>query len=371
LSQLIAEYRATEKKLTEPRVVAGMGDLADSLDHVVFVRGDYKNLGETVPRRYAEAYCGPNSRWSGSGSGRLDLALALSSSANPLTARVMVNRIWHHLFGSGIVRTVDDFGHLGDLPSHPELLDWLASDFMNPDSKPAAGAGQSAVWSIKRMIRLIATSETFKSAGMATSDSRLKDPENRLLSYYPTRRLEAEGIRDSILAVSGRLDRVIYGESIDPYREKPNPERKLISGPLDGNGRRSIYTRITLMELPKFLTVFNMGDAKAAQGKRDITNVPAQALTLLNDPFVINQAEFWGKRLAAEYDPTPSARIGRMFLTAVSRKPESAELSRFEGLVRRLAELHSVPEAEVLKSPLVWKDTAHAIFNLKEFVYIR
>ncbi len=394
LSQLVMEYRAAEKKLSEPRVIAAMGDLEDTADHVVFVRGDYKQLGDTVPRRYAEAYCGPNARRSGTGSGRLDLALTLSSPTNPLTARVMVNRLWYHLFGSGIVRTVDDFGHLGDLPSHPELLDWLAAEFIGPttDHRPpttedrkrekkneiahagVVGRRSSVVekpWSIKRMIRLLVTSDTFKMSGRGSEDARVKDPDNRLLQHYPSRRLEAEAIRDSILTVSARLDRAMYGESIDPYREKPNPERKLISGPLDGNGRRSIYTRITLMELPKFLTVFNLPDAKAAQGKRDVTNVPAQALALLNDPFVINQAEFWGKRLAAESDPSVSARIRRMYLSAVSRQPEPIELSRFEGLVRQLAELHSVPADEILKNPLVWKDTAHAVFNLKEFVYIR
>ena len=372
LKELVTAYRETEKKLSEPRVVVGMGDLGDSMDHVVYVRGDYKNIGETVPRRYVNAFCGPGARWNGTGSGRLDLALTLSSPTNPLTARVMVNRVWHHLFGSGIVRTVDDFGHLGDLPSHPELLDWLAAEFMSPGVQAIGRSGiRARPWSVKSLIRLIVTSDTFKAGSRPSADLAVKDPENRLLQHFPARRLDAEAIRDSILAASGRMDRTMFGESIDPYREKPNPERKLISGPLDGNGRRSIYTRITLMELPKFLTVFNLPDAKAAQGKRDVTNVPAQALALLNDPFVTNQADFWGKKLAAETDPSIAARVRRMFRTAVSRLAEPAEISRFESLAMQLADLNSVPPDEILKSAAIWKDIAHAVFNLKEFVYIR
>jgi hypothetical protein len=361
LSELVAQYREVESKLQTPRVVAGMADMNDAFDHAVFVRGDYKTPGEVARRSYVEAICKASSqeRDVEGGSGRLDLAEKIANPANPLTARVMVNRIWHHLFGSGLVRTTDDFGHMGEKPSHPELLDYLAGRFVEDG------------WSVKRLIRSIVLSRTFRLSSVASPQEALADPQNRLLHHYPARRLTAESIRDSVLTTSGRLDRTLFGPSIDPYREKPTPERKLYSGPLDGNGRRSLYTKITLMEGPRFLMAFNFPDPKVAQGKRDVTNVPAQALALLNDPFVTDQASFWAKRLVTEQDASAGARVRRMVVAALTRPATQAEVDRFEAFIRDLTSLHSVPPDGILKSEALWKDVAHAVFNLKEFIYIR
>jgi hypothetical protein len=358
LKDLVMQYREAEKQIHAPRVVVGMADVGNGYDFPVFVRGDFNTHGEIAPRRYLEALCKPGERFIG-GSGRLALAEKIASPANPLTARVMVNRIWHHLFGEGLVRTVDDFGHLGEKPSHPELLDYLAAQFIREN------------WSVKRLIRSLVLTQAFQMSALPSAKATQIDPMNRLLQHFPARRLTAEAIRDSILAVSGRLDRTLYGPSIDPHREKPTPERRLFSGPLDGNGRRSIYTRITLMEGPAFLCAFNFPDPKAAQGRRDITNVPTQALTLLNDPFVVSQAEFWAKRIVTEPDADLPARMTRLFLTAFGRPPTRPETEQFTRLVAELRALHNAPENETMTHVAIWKDVAHTLFNLKEFIYVR
>jgi len=269
-----------------------------------------------------------------------------------------VNRVWQHVFGFGLVRTPDDFGQMGDPPSHPELLDYLAKKFV------ADG------WSIKRLVRTLVLSRAFQMSSRPSAEAQKVDPDNRLLQHYPARRLEAEAIRDALLATSGRLERTLYGPSIQPWRPKEEPERRLWSGPLDGDCRRSIYTKVTLMQGPPFLSVFNFPDAKVTVGRRDITNVPAQALALLNDPLVVQQAEVWAKRLVAEKDASPEARIDRMFLTALGRPPSQAERERFATLVDRFAELHGVPSEQRVASEAIWKDVAHAVFNLREFIYI-
>jgi hypothetical protein len=225
-------------------------------------------------------------------------------------------------------------------------------------------------WSVKKLIRTLVLTETFQMNSQTSPRATEIEPENRLLHHYPARRAEAEVIRDSILATSGRLDPTLYGPSIQPYRVEPMAERRLFPGPLDGNGRRSVYTKITLMQGPAFLEVFNFPDPKTAMGRRDVTNVPAQALTLLNDPFVVQQAEFWAERLVAAPDASVGARIDRMFRVAFGRSPKPAEATRFERAVRQLAELSQVPTADVLQSKPVWKDVAHAMFNVKEFIYI-
>ncbi|MCI0360216.1 MAG: DUF1553 domain-containing protein [Planctomycetaceae bacterium] len=358
LASLAKEYRQIESELSLPRIIAGIADGGPGLDQPVFLRGDCTRPGESVPRRYLEVLDKTRAGFSSPASGRLELAERIASPGNPLTARVMVNRIWHHLFGTGLVKTVDDFGHVGDLPSHPELLDYLAAEFV------ADG------WSVKRLIRRIVLSRTFQLASQASPAARAADPENRLLSHYPARRMEAEAIRDSLLFASGRLDPALYGPSVQPYREKDYADRRLFAGPLDGHGRRSIYIKCNLMESPRFLSAFNIPGGKVAQGRRDVTNVPAQALAMLNDPLVVQQAGEWARRVVAHGDDSIGDRISAMFQTALSREPTDDERTRFEQAAGQLAELHSVSPADILKSEVVWREIAHTLFNLQEFVFI-
>lgn len=387
LTALIQEYRNLDSQLSIPRVSVGISDGGPGISQPVFLRGDCNRPGEIVPRRYLEVLSmvekpksdllnhqrandtpilNPTSdagkpavsEFTSLGSGRLELANRIASDANPLTARVMVNRVWHYLFGTGIVRTVDDFGHVGELPSHPELLDHLAGRFV------ADG------WSMKRLIRNLVLTRTFQLANHSSPLSREIDPQNRLLQHYPARRMEAEAVRDSILSASGRLDATLYGQSIQPFREKEYADRRLFPGPLDGNGRRSIYIKNNLMEAPKFLGAFNFPGGKVTQGRRDVTNVPAQALALLNDPFVLQQAEVWSQKLLLNSTDSIPTRIDFMFRSAIGRSPTDDEQLRFQSSIGQLAEIYQVPSDKIMVNGAIWKDVAHALFNISEMIYI-
>ena len=359
LKSLTERYRALEADLSLPRIIPGIADSGSKYEQPVFIRGDCHRPGEIAPRRFLEVLANSRSGIEGPESGRRQLADAIASPANPLTARVMVNRVWHHLFGSGLVRTVDDFGHVGDLPSHPELLDNLAMRFVQEG------------WSLKRLIRTLVLTRTFQQSAQQTSLVAWEtDPQNRLLWHYPARRMEAEAIRDSILSASGRLDLTMYGPSIQPFREKENSDRRLFPGPLDGHGRRSVYIKNNLMEAPRFLSAFNTPGGKVSQGRRDSTNVPAQALALLNDPFVLQQSEVWADKLIAQTGESVESRIEAMFETGLGRPPTSDERQRFVQASLQFAELEQVTAADILKNRNVWKNMAHAMLNTKEFIYI-
>jgi hypothetical protein len=355
---LVKQYRQTDAELALPRITLGMSDCGPGFDQAIFIRGDCERPSDVTPRRYLEVLSKSPEVFPKAGSGRLELANRIASPTNPLTARVMVNRIWHHLFGTGLVRTVDDFGHVGELPSHPELLDYLATRFIEEG------------WSVKRLIRQLVLTRTFQMANQPSAEAREIDPQNRLLQHYPARRMEAEAVRDSILVASGRLDPTLFGMSIQPFREKEYADRRLFPGPLDGNGRRSVYIKNNLMEGPKFLAAFNFPGGKVTQGRRDVTNVPAQALALLNDPFVLQQADAWAEQLIKRENDTIGGRIDVMFRKTLDRPPTEDERLRFELTVKQFAELHQVPPDGILKSQPIWKEISHVLFNVNEFIYI-
>jgi hypothetical protein len=360
IKEILSEYQLVEKNVQVPQTVNGLADLDPGFDYRLNIRGNYDDLGDPVPRGAPRALTpGGDGRFRDAGSGRLELARIVANPDHPLTARVYVNRTWYWLFGTGIVATPSDFGRLGQQPSHPELLDWLTHRFLAED------------WSTKQLIRLIVSSHTWQQSGQVTEAGRTADPENRLLHHYPLRRLEAESIRDAILAVSGRLDPALYGPTTNPPRANEDGQKRLFSGPLDGNGRRSIYTRITIMEPPKFLALFNQPNPKIPTGRRDRTNTPSQSLALLNDPFVISQAQFWAAQLVRQPNKSINSRISAMFQRAYARPPDTDELLRWQQAVVEMAELHAIGKAEILGSEPVWQEIAHAIFNTKEFIYIK
>jgi hypothetical protein len=356
---LVAAYRAAEKLLLDPQTVNGLADLDDGYDYRLNRRGEYDQLAAAVPRGYVGALAGDESAASfhDRHSGRLELADLVTALENPLTARVYVNRVWQWVFGTGLVATPDDFGRMGDGPSHPELLDFLAAWFVDHG------------WSTKDLVRLLVTSATFRQASTAAPRAREIDPSNRLLHHYPLRRLEAESVRDSILAASGRLERRLYGAPIDPHRPKEDPEKRLFSGPLDGGGRRSLYTKLTIMEPPKFLATFNQPPPKLPTGRRDVTSVPAQALALLNDPFVLQQARFWGERVVAMPHQSAEERLGAMFFESLGRSPTADELERWRNFVEDLSRDRDAAPDQVLGDPQVWSHVAHTLFNMTEFLY--
>jgi hypothetical protein len=283
----------------------------------------------------------------------------IASPRNPLTARTLVNRLWHHVFGRGLVASVDNLGTLGDKPSHPELLDYLASRFVEEG------------WSVKKTIRLLVTSQAFRRAGEVPARAREIDPDNALVSHYPLRRLDGESLRDNLLRIAGKLDDKLYGESVQPHREKPTDYRRLFSGPLDGGGRRSVYLKVTRMEGPRFLETFDYPNPMATRGARDVTNVPAQALTMLNDPFVVVSAEDVAQRLLGRDTGTIESRVDEVFRAVLGRPADAAERERFAALARELGRLQGVPDAALPGHVGVWKGVVHAALNLKELLYVQ
>jgi len=357
LKALIERYRSLEQQLPEPRVTEGLGEVGEGRDFPVLIAGSAENPGQPAPRRFLSRLFGEEPL-TGKGSGRRELAELIADEKNPLTARVMVNRVWHHLFDRGIVASVDDFGSLGEKPSHPELLDHLAREFM------ADG------WSVKRLIRRIVTSQAFRQSGQTTAAALEVDPQNALLHHYAMRRLSAEEIRDTLLSVASELEPALYGPSVDPYRKAPKDYRRLFSGPLLGDGRRSLYLKVTRMEGPGFLETFDFPMPSTTRGSRDSTTVPAQSLALLNDPLVTEAAGLCARRVLAENGEALGDRLDGLFRIILAREPSAPERRRFAALADRLATLRSPSSDQAPAEVDVWRDLAHVLLTTKEFLYV-
>ncbi len=250
-----------------PQRAMAMEDAPTPVSAHVFLRGNPRNLGPEVPRQFPEVLAGDKRQPFTQGSGRLELARAIAGKDNPLTARVMVNRLWQHHFGEGLVRTPSDFGARGEPPTHPELLDWLASTFMNEG------------WSVKKMQRIILLSQTYQQESRVGAPDKAADPENRLLSHQNRLKLEFEPLRDALLFVSGRLDARMggKGDNLEMGREP-------------FSHRRSIYGFIDRQNLPGVFRTFDFASPDASVGARHTTTTPPQALFLMNAPFVVEQA---------------------------------------------------------------------------------
>ena len=352
-SESIEEYKRIERKIPKPRRVMAMADGTGENERV-FIRGNHKTLGEEVSRRFLEAVCGADQPTPSEGSGRLELARRMvDAGRNPLLARVMVNRIWKHHFGEGIVRSPDDFGVMGQAPTHPELLDYFAGEFVRRG------------WSIKAMHRMMVLSSAYRMSSRAEEKALAVDPQNKLLHHMPVRRLEAEAIRDSILAVSGRLDRTMYGPSVMPHltafmqgRGRPGE-----SGPLDGKGRRSIYVNVRRNFLTPMFLSFDYPIPFTTVGRRNVSNVPAQALVMMNNPFVVKQAELWGKRVV-ERAGTVEERVGRLYEEAFARRPEEGEVRAAVAFLEEQGRQYGS------ESWRAWADLCHVLMNVKEFVFV-
>ena len=360
LATLAQTMAMIDRNLPEPMRVIAMAD-GDGVDEHVYIRGSHKIPGEVAPRQFIEAIAGPHQPDVGKHSGRLELARRMTDASDPLLPRVMVNRLWHHLFGRGIEASTDNFGVLGSPPSHPELLDFLSARFVREG------------WSIKQTLREMMLSRTYQMACSA-SDAKAEeaDPQNLLLHRANARRLEGEAIRDQILSISGRLDSTLYGPPVDVHltafmggRGRPGKD-----GPLDGAGRRSIYTSVRRNFLSPMMLAFDTPIPFSCMGRRSVSNVPAQALILMNDPFVIQQAELWAKNVLAEKELSPEQRIARMYLAAFARPPRDAEILAGMKFLQTQSESLGLPLDPRKNDPRVWTDYAHVLMNLKEFVFL-
>ena len=289
-------------------------------------------------------------------SGRLELAGQLIDPENPLVARVIANRVWHHVFGRGIVGTTDNFGWLGERPTHPELLDRLAWDFVHKHG-----------WSVKSLIRELVLSQSFGMASTPSNDPKVAeiDPENKLLHRMPLRRLEGEVLRDAILTVSGRLDRAMLGRPVPVHLTefvvgRGRPSR---SGPLDGEGRRSVYISVRRNFLSTLMLTFDTPTPFSTIGRRTVTNVPGQSLALMNDAFIHEQAGVWVERLLYEAPGGDSGRVETIFRQALGRAPSNSERSRCLSSLRQLRK-------ETDSDAAAWKELCHTVFSLNEFLYV-
>ncbi len=299
LASLLSEWSRRDAAFGPPDRVLAMVDGTAENEHVL-IRGNHKKPGAEVPRRFLEVFEGRPVAGKARGSGRLELAHQMTRSGAPLLARVLVNRLWQHHFGRGLVNSPDDFGKMGQPPTHPELLDFLATEFIRSG------------WSIKHMQRLMVLSSAYQ---MASRDADTKaatiDPDNRLLHRMPVIRLEAEAIRDSILAVSGQLNERLEGPSVPPHLDEfmSGRGRPLVSGPLDGEGRRSLYLAVRRNFLNPMFLAFDYPATATTVGRRGTSNVPAQALALFEQPLCcragggVGQAACRGRRPASRRNP--------------------------------------------------------------------
>ena len=311
LRQLQRQERENQSKITQlelthpgapPRAMV-LEDVLKPHDSPVFIRGDAGNKGPVVPRHFLEILAGTSRPAFTNGSGRLDLAWAIVSKSNPMTPRVMINRIWLHHFGEGFVPTPDDLGTMSELPSHPELLDYLASRFIEEG------------WSIKKMHRLIMLSSVYQESSANNPRFAQIDPNNRLLWRSNIRRLEFEALRDSLLAIGGDLDLTMYGRPVDIEKEPYST-------------RRTLYGRVDRSDVADVLINFDFANPDLPSGRRHETTVPQQALFLMNSPLVVEQA----KRLVAlsEFDACKddTARIEFLYERIYQRpsRPEETRL---------------------------------------------
>ena len=359
----------------------------------IHIRGNRHNLGAVVRRHYLQIIAGENHPpIQTNQSGRLELARWIASPTNALTARVMVNRIWQGHFGTGLVATSDNFGVRGELPSHPELLDWLASRFVESG------------WSVKALHRLLVLSSTYQqsssaerrapSANLPTLPSALRasrsalaaarsvDPDNRLLRHMPRRRLEAEAIRDSLLAVSGQLDRTIGGggremesviqtaEAIDPKRGFYVPRVKS-DDECYHSSRRSIYLPVIRNALPDALALFDAADANNVTTARNDTTVPTQAMFMLNNSLVREQALHFARSLLRDVKATDAERIQACYARALGRAPtgeELADAARF--LKEYAAKARALDRSEAGSRLTAWQSLCQMLFCANEFLYL-
>lgn len=300
----------------------GVLDRFRPVDVPLLKRGEITQPGEIIPRSFPEVFH-PELAISvpRHASGRLELTQWLTHPQHPLTARVMVNRIWKHLFGTGLVATVDDFGSTGQPPSHPELLDYLSVRFVEDG------------WSVKSMIRELVLSRTYRQASTWRKDAFEADPDNRWLWRMPKRRLEAEAIRDSMLAVSGELDLMrprasLVGRVIGDRPVSLIGLDKRLPRDLDGNVHRSVYLPVIRDRLPDVLELFDFASSSFVTGARESTNVPTQALYLMNSTFVQERAAAFASRIRSAKQAEPEAQIEYAFRLCFGRAATPDETRR-------------------------------------------
>ena len=341
-----------------------VGDAKSPGDTELRIRGEPNDLGPKVPRGFLSVVHLSSVPKLDEGSGRLALADWLASKDHPLTARVAVNRIWQHLLGEGIVATVDNFGANGARPTHPQLLDWLANDFVENG------------WSVKQTIRQIVSSETYRLGAIDHPKNLKIDPANALIWRARHRRLEAEAIRDSMLKITGDL---VEGApkvgSIVAKVGDGNVGRGLSATDFDSaNLHRSVYLPIVRGVVPEMLQVFDFPEPSNISGRREVTTVSTQALFLMNSPFAIDQAEKLADQVLKSSDDD-NQRIDRAFRLTLGRRPTDTERTAARQFLTEMSEpageSGTTPKGERSSPTLTaWSLLAQSLFASAEFRYL-
>lgn len=355
--QLFAFFNETKDVEVPESKAMAVERRAEDCDSFVHLRGDYRQRGEpTAPGTPAAL---PPLAVRGDRPDRLDLAHWLVAPANPLTPRVTVNRWWLHLFGRGLVSSVDNFGVGGELPSHPELLDWLAAELIDSG------------WSRKAMIRLIVNSATYRQASAGRDELIQRDPLNVLLARQARLRLEAEAVRDAALAASGLLDQRIGGPGIRPPQPayvasiSRNVKWEVSEGAdLYRRGMYIVFRRATPYPM---LLAFDAPDSTIACVRRERSNSPLQALTLLNDPVFFECAQTLGRALAGEEEASVDERLAEGVRRCLGREPRAEEIARLRAL---FDDQLAAAEAATADHPeeAAWTVLARVLMNLDEFI---
>jgi hypothetical protein len=351
----IVRYRlAIDRPGGTPRGFAmGVRERDEVADSPLYARGELDQPGEVVPRGLVQVLCASTPAPIAAGSGRRELADWLASPANPLTARVMVNRVWLHLFGRGLVPTPDNFGAAGQPPSHPELLDTLAVDFM------ADG------WSIKRLIRRIVLSRAYGLDSAHDPRHFEADPDNALVWHMSQRRLEAEAVRDALLFVAGRLaPEPPIGSAVARTGEGYAMFLR-VAGLDDSDTHRSVYLPVIRDQVLESLALFDFADPSLVTGERAVTTGPAQALYFMNGPFVIRQAEAMAVRIRAT-EGDEARRVDRAYRLAFARSPTVKDRDRALAFLREFAARAEVPDP----ASAAWSAFCQALLAGAEFRYL-
>ena len=347
-------------KSTAPKPATAMGVTdGDVTDLPVFVRGDYNSPGEVQRRRFPSILTtGAPRLLDKKSSGRRELAEWIASPENPLTARVLVNRIWRWHFGRGLVPTPDNFGLLGEPPTHPELLDWLAAWFLENN------------WSVKELHRLILNSATYSMSTTASVETEAKDPTNTLYSRAPLRRLEAEPLRDTLLEIAGLLDRQVGGYTWT------FPNRKLVfdhesrDATTYQSNRRAIYLPVIRNNVYGPFELFDFPDPATVGGNRTSSVVAPQALFLMNSSLVLRSTLAVAEKLVAQTEWDDTRRVEHLFSLAYGRPPVEIETDRALEFLQRFTALRETGATATDRSA-AWQALCQAIISANEFLYLR
>ena len=356
------KLRASLKKMeaNPPPLPSAMGVTEGTATNLaVHIRGSHLKLGEVQPRRFLQVLSpGAPKPLDGKTSGRLELARQIASADNPLTARVLVNRVWRWHFGRGLVGTPDNFGTMGDRPTHPELLDWLAAWFMENG------------WSVKKLHRLILTSNTYRMSSRAEATTIKIDPGNRLYARAPLRRLEAEPLRDAMLDISGLLDRQVGGSiwTFENYKLVFNHTSEDATS--YNVNRRSIYLPVIRNHVYDLFELFDFPNPNMMSGDRAATTIASQALFLMNSPLTLRVTKALAKRLLDEKKWKDPQRMERLYQLAYHRSPTAMENRRALAFVKQFAATGNCGDAD--KDQLMaWQALCQAVISANEFLYLK